>query len=63
MKSRRVVVQLELETDEKIATLRDKIFWADLLMIDTGVVENGSVVQVQANVIQSPKPSKKAKAK
>lgn len=58
--SRRVAVTLEIESGEKLDTLRKASFWAGVLT--AGSQNFNDVVQVQANVIQSekaPKPKKK----
>lgn len=64
MKTRRVMVTLELETDATIAELRDREVWVapDGVLDASRVIFGDStrVIQVQANVI---KPGKKAKAK
>ena len=53
MKSRRVFVQLELETDESLGSLSNKRMWEQVLGV--------TVLQVHANVAQKSSGSRSAR--
>ncbi len=59
MKSRRVLVSLEIETDEDLKALASAGDW-NCYWLDMGMTEDWEVIQASANVIR---PERAAKAK